>query len=236
MLFNTDRLRLLIVSLSKLESPTHNSKTRYLNTTNRPTSILSSYTVFCRATLIFILSYGIAENVLNDLQKINEVNKEGSRRNYSANNETVFQGYFWKAFTHLNSFISYNIYLAVLLLAIVKCGTYGWIFGDILVIVLCRALSEKLERLNDQIVEASEEILFPIVFTPIVNPKRKGSMLSSNAVWVQTEARFEKIRKKFLELSDLVLKMQSFISPLILSCYGINMYLIIIHVCIFIEA
>ncbi len=162
------------------------------------------------------------ESGLHDLQVIH------SAAYQKQNNSTLttFQYYFSRDFAHWKPYIStaenVNTFLAVLLIVLVKCGTYAWIYGDILVIILCRALTDKLKWLNKEIEGTIEEIqTSPPIFT-----RDRGKMraqMGFNAIW-------ENVRKQYLDLMDLILELQKFISPLILSCYGINMYLIIINV------
>lgn len=181
-----------------------------------------SYSKFCLISLIFILSYGALENGLHDLQVIHSAA-------YQKKNGSIlppFQYFFSRDFAHWKSYIStsenVNIYLAIFLIVVVKSGNYAWIYGDILVIILCRALTDKLKWLNREIEGTIEEIqVSPPIFT-----RDKGKIRAQSgfpAVW-------ENVRKQYLDLMDLILELQKFISPLILSCYGINMYLIIINV------
>ncbi|CAL8072262.1 unnamed protein product [Orchesella dallaii] len=106
---------------------------------------------------------------------------------------------------------------------LLKVGTYGWIFGDILTIVLCRVLSERLQDIRNEIQTLIDCVPDELISITEVIPNQGNKTKRLSVPW-------NDIRRQYLALSDLVREVGKFISPLILSCYGINVYLITINV------
>jgi len=45
-----------------------------------------------------------------------------------------------------------------------------------------------------------------------------------------TYATLEKLREEYLMLKEVSIQFQDFVQPIILSCYGINIYLVVVNV------
>lgn len=62
---------------------------------------------------------------------------------------TGLEKYYWQSFYHWAPIFPYNQFGTVILLILMKLGTYSWVFGDILVIVLSRAVTERLKMFHE---------------------------------------------------------------------------------------
>ncbi len=89
---------------------------------------------------------------------------------------------------------------------------------DVLVIVLCRSLTELLHRLNESVqhdyVTANELLL----------------RHNKNESETKSVLKWENIRNRYMALMSLAEDMGRFLSPLFMICYGMNVYYIINNV------
>lgn len=128
-----------------------------------------------------------------------------------------------------------------------KMGTYTWNFGDIFLIVICRAISYKFKQINEHIKEFvgdservnqetaveftlkmdNDEKIKAFQETGKITCKIKQSHFlgSGNKSWLD-------IRDKIFVLCKLSDSLTSFVAPLVLACYACNLYLIIQRVSI----
>lgn len=105
--------------------------------------------------------------------------------------------------------------LAVILFVWGKLLIFVWTFSDILSIVFCQAMSCTLLVFNDLI-------------------KQFYSKCSKNSSIIITDMNindgWNEIRERYKQITNLLEKVTLFLFPLILSCYGINIYLVIDNV------
>lgn len=177
----------------------------------------STYPRFCIITIVVIMTYGIIENATHDIQNLGKADIKQAN--------STLQRYYIQLLYHWAPYLTRNSFLTLVYVFLIKCGTYAWIFGDIIVIILCRAVAERLRFLNEEIKESVESI--PTVTT---TGSHEQSLGHSENTGLKRIISWDDVRYQYMLLTDLVKDMGKFISPLILSCYGINIYLIIIHV------
>ncbi len=105
----------------------------------------------------------------------------------------------------------YTTILAMLLFLGVKLVLFLWTFSDILSIVLCQAMKNVLLVFNHDINQ---------MYLESMSGNEFSCSTYINKWWIQ-------IRLRYFEIVDLFERMTNFIYPLILSCYWINIYLVI---------
>lgn len=175
----------------------------------------SKYPRFCLITLILMMVYGIIENVAYDVQNL--LGADAKLAN------STLQRYYLQSFYHWTPFFAHKSYITLTSVILLKLGTYAWIFGDILVIVLCRAVTERLRILNE------ETVLVLQSYSSLVASTSKQSLIKRRLIACYVIS-WDEIRRQYMTIQNLVGEMGKFVSPLMLSCYGINIYLIIINV------
>ncbi|CAL8145512.1 unnamed protein product [Orchesella dallaii] len=120
-----------------------------------------------------------------------------------------------RAFSHWSDLIPYHPVVTCLHWAIEKCGIWGWIYSDVFAIALSRALTEKLRSLNE-------------VIDTVAKMAQRDDGLVLYTTW-------DLVRDEFLMLIKLNREIQLYISPIILGCYGSNVFSIIINLYIWIS-
>ncbi|CAL8072464.1 unnamed protein product [Orchesella dallaii] len=165
------------------------------------TKFPGAYVKFCWIMCFACMLFGISENVLYDLQNITKRGKVDS----------PFRLYYKQNFEHWALFIPYNPVLTFFFVLIIKCGTWGWVSGDIIPIVMSKALTYKLEMMNAEIKGKISPGLMPA--------KMNATETRMFATTLQG------IRTDFMNLLNLSVEVQKFIVPLILSCYAASLFL-----------
>ncbi|CAL8145519.1 unnamed protein product [Orchesella dallaii] len=162
--------------------------------TNPP--LPSRYRRFCLTTSVASISLGILEMELFDLQIFRSA-PEGY-----FNFEYFYNIYFshWIVFTPYYSILAWFHYF------IEKLGILGWFYGDVIVITLAKALSERYNLLSNS----------------IPNIRSEAKEMSKAGM------RADKFREEFMILLDITEEIQEFTVPLILGCYVNNIYLIVV--------
>ncbi|CAL8072466.1 unnamed protein product [Orchesella dallaii] len=115
------------------------------------TKFPKAYVRFCWIVCFVCMFFGITENVLYDLQSITKRGKVDS----------PFYLYYKQNLEHWAIFVPYDPVLTFFLVLIIKFGTWGWVFGDIIPIVMSKALTYKLEMMNTEIKEKLSLGLMP---------------------------------------------------------------------------
>ncbi|CAL8072260.1 unnamed protein product [Orchesella dallaii] len=162
---------------------------------------------FCWAACVIVLLMGVTENVMFDVQNLKKADKRKAN--------STLELYYVHNFYHWSDLIPYHPILTLIYVIIVKFGTWGWVYGDVIAIVLTRAITEKFRTMNEEI----SELMSPTALA-IKTKIAEGRILT--LTW-------DAVRDEFVMLTDLVSQIQNFISPLILACYGVNMYIIMIN-------
>lgn len=146
--------------------------------------------------------------ILSILPRINFIYKSA---------ETFLRFTFITRFKAFEPFLpSYNPVLAAVFFLFSKYALLVWIYGNILVIALCKALIEALKIFHLYVQHALQDNWD--ISTNMDQAKVKG------------ESNDDELRKRFVEMWKLTENVGKFLSPLILSCYGMNVYFIITKV------
>ncbi|CAL8097783.1 unnamed protein product [Orchesella dallaii] len=99
---------------------------------------------FCWLISGVALALGIGENIMYDFQLV----KMGS-----TSHSFFLENYYKQVFYHWAAIIPYNPVLTVVLIILVKCGTWGWVYADVIAMVLARSVTERFRLLNEHIME-----------------------------------------------------------------------------------
>lgn len=160
------------------------------------------------------LAIGIVENVLYDNQCLAKANRTG--RNGSG---TVLDDYWDKSLEHWHPLFTSGAkpdpVLILLLVAMTKICTWGWVFVDTVVIILCHKVSQEFANFCKTLkVEFESSASLKIFVKPEI-----VSDQGEKVVQVQTGSE-KVILAQFWELVDLTSETERFVGPLILSCYA----------------
>ncbi|CAL8145506.1 unnamed protein product [Orchesella dallaii] len=166
---------------------------------------------FCWIVTIIWLILALVENVFCDILVLQKASSEMRKSNTS-----VLEFYYRTNYAHWKSLIQYHPTITLFNVVLLKCGTFGWLHCDVLVVVLTRAVVEKFRCLN-----SAMEII-------ITNRFRKNSLLETMEPTTAVELKWVVIHDEFLLLRKLTQEVQRLIAPLIMACYGINIYIIVI--------
>lgn len=174
---------------------------------HRKINAWKKFPLFCRIAVVLMLLISCLENMAYSFNSL-DCNKIHNL-NYS-------NIYFW----HGKNLVCYQMQpvhqtiLAIILFIGGKFVIFLWAFSDILSIVLCQAMKNVL-------------LVFIKDLEKTYLQSRGGHevpyITDANTCWNQ-------IRRKYFHIVDLFEKMTNFIYPLILSCYWINIYLVIDNV------
>lgn len=176
--------------------------------TGKTPGVWKQFPKFCKLTLAVLLPITCSESLAYTISTFdcNELNTPGYGDNF------VWHGKNMKCF---NSQPIYKTVLAIVLYLFGKCLLFVWALADILSIVLCTAMKNMLLVLNNDL----EQIYLQKNYGNIV-----PNLLN---YWTP-------IRLRYIHIVKLFDRMTNFIYPLILSCYWINVYLLIDNVMDFI--
>ncbi len=98
-----------------------------------------------------------------------------------------------------------------------KCCIFVWIFGNLLVIVICRGLTKTLQVFHESL---KNRLNFNV-----------DNFVDGNTDLVDfSKLDADYLRDRYLDLRKLMESAGKFLGPLILTCYAMNIYYIIIKV------
>ncbi|CAL8145522.1 unnamed protein product [Orchesella dallaii] len=112
-----------------------------------PTQFSPTFPRFCWLATIICLLFGVTENIMYDIQNLKRSASDKAKVN------STLEFYFKHTFYHWSELIPYHPVITVLYIIIIKCGTWGWVYGDVIAIILMRAIAEKFKAVNDNIKE-----------------------------------------------------------------------------------
>lgn len=183
----------------------------------------TSFPKFCYLVTLTCLFLGITENTIFDYQFL----AMGKKRKPEA---SILEVSYINYFQHWHVILPvYNPVATVILMILIKIGTWGWIHIDTICIILCRALWEKLKGIEEMVestlspdsanVVELERVLCTELFE--TNQKSRQPVSSAQRIWDSYQEEYEKV-------SQLVEQVESYICPLILACFAGNIYIVVI--------
>lgn len=105
---------------------------------------------------------------------------------------------------------------------------------DVIVITLCRAITDKFRVMNEEVNQLMTQTM-----SHHIHANHHATITSSTTAVISSKSKiaegriltltWDSVRDEFVMLTDLVLQIEKFIAPLILACYGANMYIIVIN-------
>lgn len=122
-------------------------------------------------------------------------------------------------FASIDPYLPFNYHpaLPTLLWIQSKVCICVWIFGNLLVIVLCRGLTKTLQVFHENLKNR-------------LNFNVKNFVGSDGDLIEFCKFEADDLRDRYLDLRKLMNSAGRFLGPLILTCYGMNIYYIIIKV------
>ncbi len=200
--YNSKKFGQLIFSLMRLSSSV--SPRNALNLCNNTTfDIWKRFPKFCLIVLVLALLNSFSESIAYNSTKFNCTFPSSL-----ANPDSfAWFGENWKCY---NDQSIYKSLLAVILFICGKFLLFVWAFSDILAIVFCQAMKYMLLIYNVDI--------------------KQLHLQCSRSTNILIDDRWNQTRQRYQEIMCLFEKITIFLCPLILSCYGINLYLVIDNV------
>lgn len=137
--------------------------------------------------------------------------------------------YYREIFKHWHIVMpNYTPVVVILLIIFIKLATWGWIYMDVVCVLLCRALWEKLWIIADNLKWN------PFGVEEIHNLGRaRGTMEVRSALGLlkpdsgKNNKPADISKQEYVMVTQLVEQVQKYISPLIVVCYVGNMYILI---------
>lgn len=165
---------------------------------------------FCLVTAVCLMLSGLIEHLCYEFQLFWYNNHF---------NQTFSEVYVTGLLPRWNPIVSSrNTFFILFLTLMKKIGTFSWVFGNVIVIILCRSLACLIETHKCHLNQVLRSI----------HPQTESavsSKLETDHVTFHSNATFT------LELLDLFrLVHASFLSPLVLICQGVIVNLVIVHV------
>lgn len=176
----------------------------------------SHYPLFSKLILTICLFLGISENVVYDWQSLRRGVVSNPHKSLS-----ILELYYFQNFKHWHVIIpEYNAPLILFLEILLKLATWGWVYMDVICVLLCRALWEKLWIISDK-----------LSWSPFGKERSAGgNQISSTILGVPTTNAEQSgvYKEEYTVVAELVEQVQKYISPMIVVCYVGNMYILIV--------
>lgn len=200
--YTSKTLEQLIYTLINLSKSVHLKNAQTL-AANENSSIWKRFPSFCKVVVSVLLLISCLENIAYSFGSFN-CNK--------INTTDYTDNFYWYGANFLCFRVQsvYRTILAIIMFLFGKLTLFLWAFSDILSIALCQALKYLLLAFKHDI----EQMYLQGTYT-------NG---------IEKQSWWDQIRQKYFHIVDLFDQMTNFIYPLILSCYWINIYLVIENV------
>lgn len=173
------------------------------------------YYWFCLAATVILMLLWMGEHLSYEVQHMVYNHKP---------NGTFSEEYFEGMLSHWKPILSDQNTIVIVFCALIKkLGPFTWVFGDVIVVVKCRALVNLIQAYKSKLHRILEHISFESSAAP---KKLQGEWISINVTFHSAET----LSTEILSIAEVIKEISRFISPLVMICMGVIVNLIIVHV------
>lgn len=133
-------------------------------------------------------------------------------------------------------YVPYHPLIAVFFMFVSKVANYGWNFGDVFVIILCRIIVYQVKMFNGYVVASLKEAGYEhnkqstdkiAKESSVFHVRRRNSKTGGGGGgpvdWTQ-------IRLNFLLLCEIFKGITDYIAPIVMLCYACNIFFVVFNV------